>query len=209
VTNEFEKILPKAVEFLRKLPVPTDGVEPCNSKRKRRSKLVDGTAQVFDKRDFLGGLFKTVFSLVSCVVDTTTKIKDEIIKGTKDTVESVVQLQDDLVPMLDALHEVDPGGSTKPSDAIGDTKPSEPNDDPKSSDPTTTSEVPSSSSSCTPQTISNCNIRCTAVVTTIVGGVRRRAEQDACTTSCARLITKCSTTGVSTRYFRKSSKSGS
>jgi hypothetical protein len=57
---------------------------------------------------YSGGLFKTAFSLVTCVMDTTNKVKDVVIGGTTAVVNTVKGLRDDLKPLLDALNEVVP-----------------------------------------------------------------------------------------------------
>jgi hypothetical protein len=115
ITDRINGILPKAIDFLRKLPTPTDGVEPCNSANRRRRENGDELAQPLDKRDLLGGLFKTALSLVSCVIETTTKVKDAVIDGTTAAVESVKGLQDVLNPTVNTLNEVVPEEDTKPS----------------------------------------------------------------------------------------------
>ncbi|KAF2108167.1 hypothetical protein BDV96DRAFT_605848 [Lophiotrema nucula] len=182
VTNELDNILPKASGFLGKLPKPSDGVEPCKSRKRGQAEEAYQDFQTLNRRSFLGGLFKTAFSLVTCVIDGANKIKDGVIDGATDSVKTLVK---DLEPMVDALNEVDPNES-----------------DPSATDsnqPTSTqggSSTSSSSSSCSMNTVSNCNVACTAVATTTVGGARRRAGNDACTTTCDATITKCGVTGV-------------
>jgi hypothetical protein len=174
VTDEFDNILPKAVNMLGKFPKPPDGVEPCNGRRLRSE-----PGHIIP-RGLFGGLFKTAFSLLSCVFETTNKVEDEVIKGTTDTVDTVKKLQDTLKPMIDALNEVEekiPSGSA-------------------SEQPSSTETKSSSSSSCTPQTVSNCNVHCTAIATTTMGGPQKRDEKDGCSTACEAPITKCGTTGV-------------
>jgi hypothetical protein len=178
VINELDNILPKASDFLGLLPLPTDGVEPCKSGKRRRTEGPVSGLQTVNKRDLLGGLFKTVFSLVTCVIDGTNKIKGGVIKGTTDAVKG---LQNDLKPMIDALNEI---GGNQPD-------PSAPN----SNQPSST-EMESSSSSCTLNTISNCHIACTATVTTTIGRARKREDSEACTTVCDSPVTKCGATGV-------------
>lgn len=179
VTDELDNILPKVSDFLGKLPKPTDGVEPCKSGARRRAEEAFQGIQTLNKRSFLGGLFKTAFSLVTCVINTTNKVKEEVMRGTTDAVKN---LQNDLIPLVDALNEVDPN---------------EPDPSASNSDqPSSTQTESSSSSSCTLNTVSNCNIACTAIATTTVGGVRRQANGEACTTVCDAPITKCGATGV-------------
>lgn len=179
ITNKLDNILPKASDFLGKLPKPTDGVEPCKSGKRRRAEEAFQGLQTLEKRSFLGGLFKTAFSLVTCVIDTTNSVKDGVIKGTTDAVKT---LENDLKPMIDALNEVDPN---------------EPDSSASNSDqPSSTQSESSSSSSCTLKTVSNCNIACTAIATTTVEGAKRRADGEACTTVCDAPITKCGVTGV-------------
>jgi hypothetical protein len=101
------------------------------------------------KRGFLDGLFKTVFSLVTCAIDDTNKLNDSVIKGIEDTVKS---LTDDLKPMIDALNKVGPEDNTEPSASASDQE---------SSSRTSSS---SSSSSCSLRTVSNCQVACIATV---------------------------------------------
>jgi hypothetical protein len=177
VTNGIGAILPKVLDFLGRLPKPTDGVEPCNSgKRLRRDE--NDVVKSFDKRDFLGGLFKTAFSLITCIVDTTNKVKDAVIKGST----SVKDLENALKPMISALNEVVPNEETNPSGS--------------NSDKPTSIQLESPSSTCTLQTVSNCNIGCTATATITLGGPNKRAEGDTCTTVCGEPITRCNATGL-------------
>jgi hypothetical protein len=180
VTKELNNILPKALDLLGKFPKPTDGIEPCKIRQRRRSEPGQVMSPTLESRSLLGGLFKTAFSLLNCVVNTTNKVKDEVIKGTKDTVDIVKKLQDTLKPMIDALNEVE---ETKPSGSA-------------SEKPTSTKPQSTSSSSCTLQTVSNCNVRCTAIATTTLGGAQRRDKRDGCTTACEAPITKCGATGI-------------
>jgi hypothetical protein len=174
VTNELGKLQPKAVDMMGKFPKPADGVEPCNGQRRRSE-----PGQLLP-RSLFGGLFQTAFSLLNCVVDTTNKLKDEVTKGTKDTVDTVKKLQQSLKPMVDALNDVEePKSSSSAS---------------KQSSSTDTES--SSSSSCTLQTVSNCNVHCTAIATTTIGGARRRDEKAGCTTACDAPMTKCGATGT-------------
>ena len=117
ITNELDNILPKATDFLGKLPKPTDGIEPCKSRSKHRRK--EDTGLVEHKRNLLGGLFKTAFSLVTCVIDTTNKIKDGVVK---EAIENVKSLEEDLKPLLDALKEVDEVSSSSKSDQPSSTQ---------------------------------------------------------------------------------------
>jgi hypothetical protein len=174
VTDELDNILPKAVDMLGKFPKPPDGVEPCNGRRLRSE-----PGHIIP-RGLFGGLFKTAFSLLSCVYETTNKVEDEVIKGTTDTVDTVKKLQDTLKPMIDALNEVE---ETEPSGSA-------------SEQPSSTETKSSSSSSCTLQTVSNCNVHCTAIAATAMGGPQRRDDKDGCTTACEAPITKCCATGV-------------
>jgi hypothetical protein len=183
VTNELENILPRATDFLAKLPQPTDGIEPCNSGSKHRRD--EETRLDVHKRNLLGGLFKTAFSLLTCVIDTTNKIKDGVVK---EAVENVKSLQEDLRPLLDALKEVDedePGSSTSKLDQPSSTQP-----------PSSTPSGSASSSSCSLNTVSNCKVQCTATATTTIGGAQRRADGEACSTTCDSPITKCGATGA-------------
>lgn len=184
VTNALDDILPKATNFLGMLPKPTGGLEPCKSGNKRRFEEGIQDLQTLGKRSFLGGLFKTAFSLVTCVIDTNNKVREAIIKGAIDTVKN---LEIDLKPMVDALKEVDPNDSNDP-----DASPTSP------ISPTLSSSSSSSSlsSSCTLNTVSNCNVACTATATTTVGRARRRADVESCTTVCEAPITKCGATGA-------------
>ncbi|KAH8726151.1 hypothetical protein GQ44DRAFT_187304 [Phaeosphaeriaceae sp. PMI808] len=177
VTNELGNILPKAIHLLAMLPKPTNGVEPCKHRRQRRSKQEGAAVQNLNERDIVGNLFKTAFSLVTCIIDTTNKMKDTIIKGTTDAVETVKAFQNDLQPMVDALNKVGPNEEEKPK---------------SKSKPTSTQPKSPSSSSCTLQTVRDCNIGCTARVITTIGGHNKRAEEDTCTTVCGAPITKCS-----------------
>ncbi|CAO2658407.1 Nn.00g061300.m01.CDS01 [Neocucurbitaria sp. VM-36] len=181
--NELDNILPKAIHFLGKLPKPTDGVEPCNSRKDRRSHPNRVAVPMSDKRSLLGGLFKTAFSLVTCIIDTTNKVKDGVMQGTTGAVRTVKELQDELKPMVDALREVDPNEKPEPSDTT-------------SKKPRISQSDLSSSSSCTLQTVSNCEIGCTAVVIATSGGRNKRAQRDACTTACGPPITRCDATGI-------------
>jgi hypothetical protein len=161
--------------MLGKFPKPPDGVEPCNGRRLRSE-----PGHIIP-RGLFGGLFKTAFSLLSCVFETTNKVEDEVIKGTTDTVDTVKKLHDTLKPMIDALNEVE---ETEPSGSA-------------SEQPSRTEAKSSSSSSCTLQTVSNCNVHCTAIATTTMGGLLRRDKRDnACTTACKAPITKCGASGV-------------
>ena len=179
VTDELDNIIPDAVGFLAKLPKPTDGVEPCGSGKRRRSEGNHELHDVLSERDLLGGLFKTAFSLVNCVINTTNKVKDAVVGGTTAAVNTVKGLQDDLKPLLDALNEVVPDEASEPSDSVSETE-----------EPTQTS-----SSTCTLTTVSNCDIACTATATTTKGGPNKRAQGDVCTTVCGAPITKCDVTG--------------
>jgi hypothetical protein len=183
VVDGLDDILPKAIEFLGKLPKPTDGVEPCKSKRRRRDESERITSQTLDTRSLLGGLFKTAFSLVTCVIETTNKVKDGVIKGTTDAVDIVNKLQDDLKPMVDALVEVDPNKVLDPSGSASEKLPS-------------THSESTSFSSCTLRTVSNCNIECTAIATITFGGQNKRGREDACKTVCGAPITSCGATGL-------------
>ncbi|KAF2036801.1 hypothetical protein EK21DRAFT_83729 [Setomelanomma holmii] len=78
VTNEVDNILLKAINFLGKLPKPTDGVKPCKSGKSRQRDLGSSLHQGSNKRDLFSGLFKTAFSLVTYVIDTTNKVKDGV-----------------------------------------------------------------------------------------------------------------------------------
>lgn len=184
VMGELDKILPKASEFLGKLPKPTDGVEPCKSGLRRRDleELEDLELHRFQKRTFLDGLFKTAFSLVTCVIDGTNKVKSGVINGATEVVKS---LSEDLKPMVEALNKVDPTEEPRPSASISDQQGSSQSES-------------SSSSSCTLRTVSDCNIACTATAITTVGGIRKRAEGDSCTTVCGSPVTRCDATGVTT-----------
>ncbi|KAI4917827.1 hypothetical protein J4E85_009919, partial [Alternaria conjuncta] len=122
VTDELDNIIPDAVGFLAKLPKPTDGVEPCGSGKRRRSERDHELHDVLSERDLLGGLFKTAFSLVNCVINTTNKVKDAVIGGTTAAVDTVKGLQDDLKPLLDALNEVVPDEASEPSDSVSVTE---------------------------------------------------------------------------------------
>ncbi|KAI4693505.1 uncharacterized protein J4E88_001878 [Alternaria novae-zelandiae] len=122
VTDELDNIIPDAVGFLAKLPKPTDGVEPCGSGKRRRSERNHELHDVLSERDLLGGLFKTAFSLVNCVINTTNKVKDAVIGGTTAAVDTVKGLQDDLKPLLDALNEVVPDEASEPSDSVSETE---------------------------------------------------------------------------------------
>ena len=180
VIDELNNILPEAAGFLAKLPKPTDGVEPCRSGKRRRSEPDRDTYAVLGERDLLGGLFKTAFSLVNCVINTTNKVKDAVVGGTTAAVDTVKGLQDDLKPLLDALNDVVPDGYSEASDSASDTE-----------EPTETS-----SSTCTLTTVSNCDITCTATATTTIGRPNKRAQGDVCPTVCGEPITKCDVTGV-------------
>lgn len=105
VTNELGNILPKASGFLGQLAKPTDGVQPCSSGNQRRTDEPFQSLQALEKRSLLSGVFKTVFSLVTCVIDTTNKIRDGVNQGTTGIVKD---LQDRLKPMVDALNEIGP-----------------------------------------------------------------------------------------------------
>ncbi|KAF2266752.1 hypothetical protein CC78DRAFT_595429 [Lojkania enalia] len=168
VNDELDNILPKASDFLAKLPKPTDPLEPCsNSQSKRRREVDAPTIHRLYKRAFLDGLFKTVFNLVTCIIDDTNKLKDNIDKGTTDTVET---LTNELKPMVDALNNVDPNDQQNPSASISDEKSSTEENNSSKSSPS------SSSSSCTLQTASDCSVACTATAVTTVGGAKRQAD---------------------------------
>ena len=184
VIDELDNILPEAVGFLARLPKPTDGVEPCGSGKRRRSEQDRDTYAVLSERDLLGGLFKTAFSLVNCVINTTNEVKDAVVGGTTAAVDTVKGLQDDLKPLLDALNDVVPDGDSKSSDSASETE-----------EPTETS-----SSTCTLTTVSNCDITCTATATTTIEGPNKRAQGDLCTTVCGAPITKCDVTGVTSSF---------
>jgi hypothetical protein len=183
VTNQLNNVLPKAFDLWDKFPKPTDGAEPCNNEHHRRSEAGHIIVPTLNDRSVFGGLFKTAFSLLNCVIDTANKLKDEVIKGSKDTVNTVKKLQDTLKPMLDALDEVE---ETMPSSST-------------SEKPTFSEAKTSSSSSCAPQTVSNCNVRCTTIATTTVGGPQIRDNRDACTTACEAPVTKCGATGFTSK----------
>jgi len=135
---------------------------------------------VLGERDLLGGLFKTAFSLVNCVINTTNKVKDAVVEGTTAAVNTVKSLQDDLTPLLDALNDVVPDEESEPSESASETE-----------EPTQTS-----SSTCTLTTVSDCDITCTATATTAIEGPNKRAQGEVCTTVCGSPITKCDVTGV-------------
>lgn len=190
VTNALNGILPKATGFLGKLPVPSDGVEPCKHKRKRGADPVFDGSMALDERGLggpFGGLFKTAFSLVTCVIDTTNKVKDTVVGQAENRVNLVEDLMSDLRPMVDALKSVVPTPGDDPTTSKAD-KPSSTQSD--------TSSSSSSSSSCTVTTVSSCSIMCTASATTTVRGMARRANGDGCTTVCNAPITKCGVTGT-------------
>jgi hypothetical protein len=175
ITNQLDGIFPKALHLLGKLLKPSDGVQPCKPTKRRRNKV-----QEAKKRDLIGGFFETAFSLVTCVVDATNILRDEVIKCTKDTVDTVKKLQADLTSLLDALNEVQENDQPEPSGSI-------------SKKATSTSSE--SSSSCSLRTVSNCKINCTAVAATTLGVLNKRNKQ-ACTTVCEAPITRCDATGV-------------
>ncbi|KAF2036804.1 hypothetical protein EK21DRAFT_83732 [Setomelanomma holmii] len=184
LTNGLNNVLPKASAYLAKLPKPTDGVESCASRKHRQRGLPPSKSPTqLEKRSFLHGMFKTMFSLVTCIVDTTNHVRDLAVEGTSAAVEIVKSLQDDLKPMLDALNEADESTDSEESLSI-------------STNLTPTESKPPSSSSCTPKMVSNCNIACTATATTTKGLPNKRAEAGACTTSCGNNIIKCDVTGV-------------
>lgn len=135
---------------------------------------------VVGERDLLGGLFKTAFSLVNCVINTTNKVKDAVVGGRTAAVNTVKSLQDDLKSLLDALNDVVPDEDSDPPDSASETE-----------EPTQTS-----SSTCTLTTVSNCGITCTATATTTIKGPNKREQGEVCTTVCGSPITKCDITGV-------------
>ena len=181
VTSELNRILPKAIDLLSKFPKPIGGVEPCNSKKRRRSNGGPTSNKAIANRGLLNNIFKTAFSLLTCVINTADKVKDELIRGTTDVAGISKILQDDLKPMINMLNGIDPL------------------EHPESPDPTSDRQSTKSSSSCIPETVSNCKIECTAVTTTTLGGINKRTDKDSCKTSCGAPITSCGATGVTSR----------
>jgi hypothetical protein len=182
VTSEIGKVLPKAFDLLAKLPKPLDEIEPCQHKHHRRSESLHTVIYSPNRRDLFGNLFKTAFSLVSCVIETTNNVKTTLIEGTADVVEVIKELQRNLEPMVAALKDIDSIDNSK-SSAVNTDKPSPPS---KSI----------ASSSCSVRTVSDCKIHCMALATTTVGGAIKRAAEDPCTTVCGAPLTRCDETGL-------------
>jgi hypothetical protein len=126
-------------------------------------------------RSLFGGLFNRLSRFLTALFDTINMLTDEVIKESKDTVDTVKKLKDTLKPMVDAFDEIK---KTKPSGSI-------------SEKPTCSEAGRSSSSSCAPRAVSNCNVCCTKIATTTMGGLQRRDDRDACITACEAPVTKC------------------
>lgn len=151
--------------------------------RKRSAERVL-TAAKLNEHDLLGNLFKTAFSLVNCVIETTKKVKIAMNQGTESAVQTVEGLQNDLKSMLVAFNEIGPEEETGPSNPASEIPSS------------AATSLSSSSSSCALRTASNCNIGCTATIISTRGGLNKRAEGTACKTACGAPITKCDATGI-------------
>ncbi|KAF1999814.1 hypothetical protein P154DRAFT_620743 [Amniculicola lignicola CBS 123094] len=186
--SELDLALPKAVGLLNHLPKSPGPADPCKRGKRRRAEEALQGPNTSNERRFVGGLIKTAFNLVKCVVDTTNKVKEGVLKGSIDAVKG---FEVDLRPLVDALKEIKP---EEPEPDEPEPEQSDPKSDQRSS--TQSEESSSSSSSCTLNTVSNCHIGCTAIATTTLGGAKRRADSDACTTVCEAPITKCGASGV-------------
>lgn len=189
VIDVLDNFLPKARNLLGKLPKPPGGVEVCNSGKRRRDTTElehVGIQHQLEKR-FLDGLFKTLFSLVSCIIDTATKLRKLIVDG---KVKLAIELLKALQPLVKALLD-NPGGSPTNDKPSGTPTPSA---------TASSASDSSSSSSCTRLTVSDCTVACTATATTTLGGNVKRGSgsNEGCTTTCGRPITKCDATGATT-----------
>ncbi|KAH5449877.1 hypothetical protein HBI31_244630 [Parastagonospora nodorum] len=179
VALKLDIVLPRMTDFLHKLPKPPQGPEPCKRADHGQSELI--LASELEVRSLFGGLFKTAFSLVACVIETAQKLRTEVTKGVKDTLDVVKSLEKTLKPMVDALNDVDPDGDPKSS--------------PASDKPTSKETERSTSASCSMRTASECKVECAVTATTTLGAEKRRAEGKSCTTTCEAPITSCGATG--------------
>jgi hypothetical protein len=193
----FDNFIPGAAALLGSLPnVPEKDLEPCgHRKRSLQSRL-------------FGGLFKSLFNTIKCVIDNASKIKDDITSATDeagDAVKKVVTLVKDelsnIKPQVDALndagkdHQDDPDHHS-PSASKDKSKKTE------SPSTTSSSSLYSSTSSCSSKsTIERTVVSCIPMT---IG------SQPTTTTSCSTLtsaVTGCNIDGSDTTTVQSSTSS--